>query len=136
MSRGVVIPWYEVVVRTTRSSGAGGQHINKTESRVELVWNVQTSQALTEEQRTRILARLAGKLTSEGELRVVASDTRSQYQNRELAQARLSEMVRRALVVPKVRKPTAPSRAAKRARLEEKRRRGEQKRARGRPVDD
>jgi ribosome-associated protein len=132
----VTIPWSEIVTRTTRSSGAGGQHVNKTESRVELVWNIQTSAVLTDEQRTRLLERLAGKLTSDGELRVVASDTRSQHQNRALAQTRLAETVRRALSVPKTRKPTAPTRAAKRARLDHKRRRSEQKKNRQRPVDD
>jgi ribosome-associated protein len=132
----LVIPWDEVLVRTTRSSGAGGQHVNKTESRVELVWNVQTSPVLTNDQRTRLLTKLAGKLTGDGELRVVASDTRSQYQNREIAQTRLSELVHRALVVPKVRKPTKPTRASKRVRLETKRHRGDQKKNRQRPVDD
>jgi ribosome-associated protein len=103
---------------------------------VELVWNVRTSQVLSDSQRVRLLARLANKLTSEGELRLVASDTRSQYQNRELAQTRLAETVRRALAVPKARKLTAPTRASKLARLESKRREGNKKRNRRPPVDD
>ena len=123
-------------MRATRSSGAGGQHVNKTASRVELVWNVRTSQVLSDAQRVRLLSRLANKLTGEGELRLVASDTRSQYQNRELAETRLAETVRRALAVPKARKLTAPTRASKLARLESKRREGNKKRNRRPPVDD
>jgi ribosome-associated protein len=123
-------------VRTTRASGPGGQHVNKTESRVEVVWNVASSGVLDETRRARLLERLAGRLTGDGELRIVASDTRSQLQNRELAEERLAEVVRRALVVPKVRKATRPSRAAKEARLERKKRQSEKKRVRRRPLDD
>ena len=136
----LTIPESELVIRATRSSGAGGQHVNKTASRVEVVWNVRTSeaaeQALTPAQRDYLLERLAGKLTAEGELRIVASDTRSQYRNRELAEARLGDTVRRALVVPKIRKPTAPTRAARQARLDDKRRLSSKKQNRQRPVDD
>jgi ribosome-associated protein len=132
----VVIPRSEIVMRTTRSAGAGGQHVNKTESRVELVWNVQTSHALSGAQRERVVKALASRLTARGECRVIASDTRSQFQNRERAEARLAALVRAALVVPKVRKPTKPSKAAKRARLEGKRRHAEKKRERRRPVDE
>jgi ribosome-associated protein len=126
----VTIPRTELVVRVSRSSGAGGQHVNKTSSRVELVWNVQTSSAVSEPQRTMLRERLASKLTESGELRVVSSETRSQLQNRELAERRLAAIVRGALVVPKVRKPTKPSRAAKQARLDEKKRTTEKKRER------
>jgi ribosome-associated protein len=136
VNKGLSIPRSELTVRTTRASGAGGQHVNKTESRVEVVWNVATSLALDEDRRGRLLERLAGRLTGEGELRVVASDTRSQLQNRELAEGRLAEVVRRALIVPKVRKATRPSRAAKEARLTEKKRQGDKKRVRRRPLDD
>jgi len=132
----VAIPRLELLVRTTRSGGAGGQHVNKTESRVEITWNVATTTALDDAQRARVQTRLASRLTADGTLRVVASDTRSQGQNRELAEERLAALVRGALVVPKVRKATAPPRAAKQARLDEKRRQSEKKRGRGRPVDD
>ena len=136
VSPALTIPRAEIVVRTSRSSGAGGQHVNKTSSRVELVWNVHTSQAVSDDQRQRLIIRLSTRLSAEGELRVVASDTRSQLQNRELAEARLAELVRRALVVPKVRKATRPSRAAKQARLDAKRRTSEKKQRRRRSVDD
>lgn len=132
----MTIPRAELLVRTSRSSGAGGQHVNKTESRVELVWNVSDSSALSEAQRSRLLDQLGPKLTGDGELRIVVSDTRSQLQNRELAERRLIDTVRQALIIPKVRRPTAPSRAAKRARLEEKKKQSDKKRTRRRPVDD
>lgn len=130
------IPRAELGVRATRASGAGGQHVNKTSTRVEITWNVATSPSLNDDDRVRISIRLASRLSDEGELRVVASDTRSQLQNRELAEARLADIVRRALVVPKPRKKTRPTRAAKEARLTDKRRTSEKKRVRRSNTDD
>jgi ribosome-associated protein len=121
------IPRTELDVRVSRSSGAGGQHVNKTSSRVEIFWNIPASRALTEEQRNRLLEKLASRLTTEGSIRIVASDMRSQTRNRELAEERLVETLRRALVVPKKRKPTRPTRAAKEARLESKKRQSQKK---------
>lgn len=132
----LAIPRDELVVRATRASGAGGQHVNKTSTRVEITWNVAASKALDDADRTRISTRLASRLSDDGELRVVASDTRSQLQNRELAEARLADMVRRALVVPRTRKMTRPSRAAKQARLDDKRRTSEKKRVRRSNTDE
>jgi ribosome-associated protein len=125
------IPRSELDVRVSRSSGAGGQHVNKTSSRVEIFWNVATSRALTEEQRTRLQSKLASRLTGDGSVRVVASDMRSQIRNRDLAEERLADLIRRALVVQRRRKPTKPSRAAKEARLESKKRHSDKKRNRG-----
>ena len=124
------IPRGELDVRVSRSSGAGGQHVNKTSSRVEIFWNIQTSRALSDEQRTRLLDKLSSRLTTEGSVRVVASDMRSQSRNRDLAEERLAELVRRALVVPRKRKPTKPTRAAKEARLESKKLHSNKKRTR------
>ena len=120
VGRALAIPRGELESRATRSGGPGGQHVNTSSTRVELRWNVRTSVALTEAQRERLLQKLAGRLDGEGWLRVVASDSRSQRQNRERAESRLAEMVRAALVVPKARRATKPSRAAKQARLDEK----------------
>ena len=124
------IPRNELDVRVSRSSGAGGQHVNKTSSRVEIFWNVLTSRALSEEQRARLQEKLGPRLTTEGSIRVVASDMRSQSRNRDLAEERLAELVRRALVVPRKRKATKPTRAAKEARLEAKKRHSHKKRER------
>ena len=124
------IPRNELDVRVSRSSGAGGQHVNKTSSRVEIFWNIPASRALTDEQRTRLLDKLSSRLTTEGSIRVVASDMRSQSRNRDLAEERLAELVRRALVVPRKRKPTKPTRAAKEARLESKKLHSNKKRTR------
>ena len=124
------IPRGELDVRVSRSSGAGGQHVNKTSSRVEIFWNIPGSRALTGEQRTRLLDKLSSRLTTEGSIRVVASDMRSQSRNRDLAEERLAELVRRSLVVPRKRKPTKPTRAAKEARLESKKLHSNKKRTR------
>jgi ribosome-associated protein len=126
----VSIPRSELDVRVSRSSGAGGQHVNKTSSRVEIFWSITGSRALTDEQRTRLLDKLSSRLTTEGSIRVVASDMRSQSRNRELAEERLAELVRRSLVVPRRRKPTKPTRAAKEARLESKKLHSNKKRTR------
>jgi ribosome-associated protein len=124
------IPRTELDVRVSRSSGAGGQHVNKTSSRVEIFWNVLGSRALNEEERARLKEKLASRLTTEGSIRVVASDMRSQSRNRELAEERLADLVRRALIIPRKRKATKPTRAAKEARLDSKKRQSTKKRDR------
>ena len=123
----LAIPRGELETRATRAGGPGGQHVNTSSTRIEVRWNVLRSPALSEEQRARLAERLASRLDGEGWLRVVASDSRSQRQNRERAESRLAEMVRRALAVPKARRATKPSRAARQARLDEKRKKSVKK---------
>jgi ribosome-associated protein len=130
------IPRTELDIRVSRSSGAGGQHVNKTSSRVEIFWNIVGSRALSDEQRARLREKLASKLTTEGSIRVVASDMRSQSRNRELAEERLADLVRRALVIPRKRRATKPTRAAKEARLDSKKRHSTKKRDRRDTVID
>jgi ribosome-associated protein len=127
------VPLAELEFRATRSGGPGGQHVNTSSTRVEVSWDVAGSPALSEEQRQRLLVRLATRLDSTGRLRLVSSTTRSQLRNREEVTERLRQIVADGLVVPKVRKRTKPSRAAKAARLESKRRRAATKRDRRRP---
>ncbi|MGZ3331808.1 MAG: alternative ribosome rescue aminoacyl-tRNA hydrolase ArfB [Gemmatimonadaceae bacterium] len=130
------IPRTELDVRVSRSSGAGGQHVNKTSSRVEIFWNVVSSRAVSDEQRARLREKLASRLTTEGSIRVVASDMRSQSRNRELAEERLADLVRRALVIPRKRRATKPTRASKEARLDSKKRHSTKKRDRRDTVID
>jgi ribosome-associated protein len=127
------VPLAELEFRASRSGGPGGQHVNTSSTRVEVTWDVAGSPALSEEQRQRLLARLASRLDSTGRLRLVSSSTRSQLRNREDVTERLREVVAQALVVPKTRKRTRPPRAAKAARLESKRRRSATKRDRRPP---
>jgi ribosome-associated protein len=126
----VTIPRDELLARASRAGGAGGQHVNTSSTRIELLWNVGTTRALTDEQRDRVLHKLSSRLDGERNLRVVASDRRSQRQNREAAEGRLADLVRAALVVPKKRKATKPSRASKQARLDSKKRLSDKKRER------
>lgn len=128
----VRIPRTELVVRATKSGGPGGQHVNTSATRIELTWRPAASAALDEAQKARVVAALAARLDAEGTLRIVASEHRSQAQNREAATARLAALVRGALVVPKVRRATKPTAASKRARLEDKARRATVKRERRR----
>jgi ribosome-associated protein len=130
------IPHTEISVRVSRAAGPGGQHVNKTSSRVELFWNVRESAVLTDAQRERLLERLASRLSGDGTLRVVSAATRSQHRNREVAEERLHEIVRRALAVPKKRRATAPTRASREARLESKHRHSKKKRLRREPSDE
>jgi len=116
------IPRSELDVRVSRSSGAGGQHVNKTSSRVEVFWNILASRALDESQRNTLREKLSSRMTTDGSIRVVASDMRSQTRNRELAEERLVDLVRRALIVPKKRRATKPTHASREARLESKKR--------------
>lgn len=132
----VLIPRSELVVRATRSGGPGGQHVNTSSTRIEITWDVTRTRALSEEERTRVLARLGARVSDEGTVRVVASDSRSQRQNRERAESRLSDLIRRALAVPKARKRTRVPRGAVEARLDEKRRLRDRKRQRRWKSDD
>src|SRR3954467_4644397 len=122
VNESVSIPRSELDVRVSRSSGAGGQHVNKTSSRVEIFWNVLESRALDDAQRSRLREKLASRMTSDGSIRVVASDMRSQTRNRELAEERLADVVRRALIIPRKRRATKPTKASKEARLDSKKR--------------
>ena len=126
----VSIPRSELVVRATRSGGPGGQHVNTSSTRIEIVWNVSQTRALSDEERSRAMARLGSRVSEEGTVRVVASDSRSQRQNRERAEARLADLVRRALLLPKARKRTRTPRKAVEARLEAKKRTRDRKRER------
>lgn len=129
---GVVIPRDELTVRATRAGGPGGQHVNTSATRIEVVWNVARTRALTEDQRRLVLSRLATRVDADGDLRVVAADSRSQRQNRTAAESRLAAIVARALVVPKRRRPTRPTAASVRRRLDAKRRRADTKQQRRR----
>ena len=124
VTRSVSIPRSEIELRFSRSSGPGGQHAQKTETRAEAVFDVERSVGLSDAQKRRVIAK-AGPI-----LRAVAQDERSQWRNRELATERLVEALREALRVPRRRRPTKPSKAAVERRLEQKRRRSELKRRR------
>jgi ribosome-associated protein len=117
----------EIAYQTSRSSGPGGQNVNKVESRVELRWNLAQSQVLTPIQKQLILEKIAGQLTTEGYLLVVAQDDRSQLRNKEIALARFHELLQKSLRRPKPRRATRPSAGAVRQRLEGKKRQGEKK---------
>jgi len=128
VTRSVSIPRSEIELRFSRSSGPGGQHAQKTETRAEAIFDVERSVVLTDAQKRRVIAK-AGPV-----LRAVAQDERSQWRNRELAIERVVDELREALRIERKRKRTKPSAAAKRRRLEQKRRRSETKRLR-RPPD-
>lgn len=125
-----VLPEAELQFRASRSSGPGGQHVNQSSTRVEVLWNVRESRSLSPELRERILQRLAGRIDRRGVLRVVASSRRSQLQNRKAAIRRLAALIEDALRGAKPRVPTAPPERARRARIESKRKRAEIKRLR------
>ncbi len=127
----LAVPLAEVALRTSRSSGPGGQHANVTASRVEAVYDVDEAASLSDGQRERLRARYGDRVSA------VAQDARSQARNRELALERLREKLAAGLVVPRRRRATRPSKAAREKRLESKRRASERKRARRPPgIDD
>jgi ribosome-associated protein len=130
ISRDITIPLGEVKLRTSRSSGPGGQHANVTASRVEAIFDVAASPSLTEAQKERLMARCGPVV------RAVAQDARSQARNRELALARLRDRIAHGVAVPRTRRPTRPTAASKARRLETKRRLAQRKRERRRPVDE
>jgi ribosome-associated protein len=129
VTRSVALPVSEIDFRYSRSSGPGGQHAQKTETRVEALLDVEASSAFTEAQKRRVVAK-AGPV-----LRAIAQDERSRLRNRELATERLVEQLREALRVPRRRRPTKPTAQSRERRLESKRRRSETKRLRRPPTD-
>jgi ribosome-associated protein len=124
VTRSVVLPRSEIELRTSRSSGPGGQHAQKSETRVEAVFDVEASNALSDAQKRRVVAK-AGPV-----LRAIAQDERSQLRNKDLETERLVESLREALRVPRRRVPTKPSAASRERRLEQKKRRSQVKRLR------
>jgi ribosome-associated protein len=129
VTRSVVLPRSEIELRTSRSSGPGGQHAQKSETRVEAVFDVEASSALSDAQKRRVVAK-AGPV-----LRAIAQDERSQLRNKDLATERLVESLREALRVPRRRVPTKPSAASRERRLEQKKRRSQVKQLRRQPPD-
>ncbi|MFN5583383.1 alternative ribosome rescue aminoacyl-tRNA hydrolase ArfB [Gemmatimonas sp.] len=133
---GVRIPLHEIMVQAISGGGPGGQHVNKSATRIALQWNVRTTRALREDQRERALAKLGSRLDSDGVVRIVAGEYRSQQQNRRAALERLRELVARALLVPRVRRATKPTRGSIEQRLTSKKRQGARKQERRRDFDD
>lgn len=131
----VIIPAAELEFTATRASGPGGQHVNTSDTRVQLRWNAVASAALTDLQRQRVLAALASRLTTGGDL-ILACDThRSQRRNRDEVGARLAALLRAALVPPRPRRPTRPTASSRQKRLDRKKRHGAVKRGRVRTGD-
>lgn len=128
----VAIPRDELAIRASRSGGAGGQHVNTSSTRIELLWNAAQSRALPDDVREGVLQRLRTRTNADGFIRIVSSEHRSQLRNREAAEERLVKLVRGALAIPRPRRRTAPTRASKEARLEAKKRRSEIKKRRSR----
>ena len=132
----ITIPGSELSFTASRAGGPGGQHVNKTSTRVTLQWDVSGTDALDATQRARVMERLAGRIGKDGVLRVAAEDERSQHRNRQVARSRLAALVEQALHVPRKRIPTRPSRASQKRRVEQKKRRGAIKKLRSGPPGD
>jgi ribosome-associated protein len=132
----LTVPRAELRMRASRAGGAGGQHVNTSSTRVELLWDLERSRAIDDATRDRLRTALAKRIDAEGLVRVVASAHRSQLQNRVDAERRLAALLRRALTVPKVRRATKPTRASIERRIVEKKRRSDRKRDRRPGADD
>lgn len=127
------IPGRELNVSSTRASGPGGQHVNKSNTKIVLEWDIETSEVLTATTRARLKKHLGGRINSEGIMKVTSESSRSQKANIEAAREKLASLVRGALQVKKRRVKTKPSRAAKRRRINDKRKRSDKKKTRKKP---
>lgn len=130
----IAIPEHELEITASRSGGAGGQHVNKTDTKITIRWNVRNSSALTEEQKNRILQKLESRITEDGDLIVHNSESRSQQQNKKNALNNLAAVIRGALHVQKKRIATKVSKALKEARLKSKAHRGDIKKLRNKKI--
>ncbi len=127
VQQGLTIPASELSIRACRASGAGGQHVNKTSTKIQLTWAPLRSEALTDEQRDLLKDRLRNRISQAGFITCSVDESRSQQKNIDLARQRLADLVRRALCVPKERKATKPTRGSKERRLKVKKHRSEVK---------
>jgi ribosome-associated protein len=133
---GIVIPGSELSFTASRAGGPGGQHVNKTSSRVTLEWNVRDTSALDDEQRTRLMLRLRSRITRDGFIKVHVDSERSQSSNRKIARERLAQLIDAAFRVKKKRRTTIIPKAEKERRLNEKKKRSTAKHLRSRPEND
>ena len=131
----VTIPASELQFIASRSSGPGGQHVNKTDSRIQVRWNIPTTSALSDFLKRRVMMALSTRLTDDGDLLLASDSNRSQRRNRDDVIQRLAALVREALVPPKPRRKTKPTRASRQRRLDDKKRRSDVKRQRGKKFD-
>jgi ribosome-associated protein len=127
----VSVPRAELDYRASRSGGPGGQHVNTSSTRIELIWDAGGSPSLTDEQRERVLEKLGNRINAEGQLLLAESGSRSQHQNREVVTERFVQLLAEALHVPRPRRKTKPPKAEREKRLKEKKQRSEVKRMRG-----
>lgn len=135
IQNGINIPANELIITASRSSGPGGQKVNKSSTKVTVRWNVKNTSVLNDEQKARVIANLQSQLTVDGDLIVNSEVSRSQYQNREMALMHLAEKLQAALFIPKKRKPTRISKAVKESRLQTKKLRSSIKKMRSKNFD-
>jgi len=135
IKNGITIPGHELEMTTSRAGGPGGQHVNKTDTKVTIRWNVRQTIALSEEQKERVLFNLQAQLTSEGDVIVHNNTSRSQQQNKKNALANLAQMIRKALFVPKKRIETKVSKSVKETRLRTKKSRSIVKKMRSKKIE-
>lgn len=135
IKNGIIIPGHELDIKASRASGPGGQHVNKSNTRISVRWNIQESHALDDMQKRHVLKKLESELTNEGELIVHNSSSRSQAQNKKAALEVLAHKVAHALYVPKRRMKTRTPKGVKESRLKEKKQRSEVKKMRSKKID-
>ena len=134
IKNGITIPEHELIITTSRSGGAGGQHVNKTDTRITVRWNIKTTTALTDEQKNYVLEKLQARITSEGDLIIHNSESRSQLQNKKNALNNLAAIIRNALAVQKKRIATKMPKTLKEARLKSKSHRSKIKQMRSKRI--
>jgi len=136
VKNGITIPYHELEIMASRSGGPGGQHVNKTETRITIRWNVKETSAFSAPLKERVLKNLGSRLTTDGYLIIHNSESRSQLQNKKNALAHLAAIVRKALLIPKKRIKTKIPKKEKEKRLQEKKRRGDIKKMRRKKFDE